>query len=152
MALLRRFSFAVPRKTRTRWSTTLNQVFAGTLILAISVAFLIGIVRMGQDFGQLWTDDLEAGLRRILIDALVLLAVMEVLKTSFVYFNYGRIRVIYLVETVLIVMLSEVMTLWFKGTSLEQALNLILFLATLTAIRASTIYFSGKKWHAPLGA
>jgi uncharacterized membrane protein (DUF373 family) len=44
----------------------------------------------------------------------MLLALVEVLKTTVTYFQEGCIKVTFIVNTVLVIMLTEVISQWFK--------------------------------------
>ncbi|HLG22307.1 MAG TPA: phosphate-starvation-inducible PsiE family protein [Candidatus Manganitrophaceae bacterium] len=101
-----------------------------------------GIVKTFIDLHLLFSEEVEVASRRILIDILILLAVVEIFKTTFTYFTEGRVKVTYIVDTVLVVMLSEVITLWFKGGEMLPYLALALLLSALGLIRVIAIRFS----------
>ncbi len=121
----------------TRYTLLLLRALIGIILLA----FLIGILKTAIDLLLLF-GNLENALRQILVDALTLLAVVEVLKTINGYLSNGRVRVTFIVDTVLIVMLNEVISLWFKGTTIQNTLPLILILFSLIAIRTIAIRYS----------
>ena len=85
------------------------------LIVSILLAFLAGTIWSFWDLKLFISSNLQLASRTIIIDVLTLLAIVEVLKTTFVYFSEGRVRVSYIVDTVLVVMLTEVMELYSKS-------------------------------------
>ncbi len=92
-------------------------------------------------FGQ----SLEVGLRKIIVDVLILLAVVEIFKTAFTYFTEGRVRVTYIVDTVMVVMLSELISIWFRDESTIKIATLVGILFSLILIRILAISFRPKK-------
>ena len=112
------------------------------LMLVILLSLLAGVARMARDLSLLWTIELEAALRRIIIDALILLAVVEVFRTVLAYFTEGRVKVTFIVDTVLMVMITEVISLWFKGGGWEKFVSIALLLVTLGIMRIMAIRYS----------
>ena len=78
----------------------------------------------------------------LIVDTLTLLAVVEVLKTTLTYCSDGRVRVTFIVDTVLVVMLTEIISRWFTGGDWRQfailgAILLLLGLMRIMAVRYS---------------
>jgi uncharacterized membrane protein (DUF373 family) len=110
----------------------------GVILLALSA----GVLKTAWDLHLFWADDLEVAVRRIIIDVLILLAVVEVFRTLLAYFTEGRVKVTFIVDTVLVVMLTEVISLWFKGGTWETFGSIALLLATLGMMRFVTVRYS----------
>lgn len=104
------------------WTTGIRLVLSG-LILTILVALAGGVVKTFLDIRLLFTNAVEDALRQIIVETLILLAVVEVFKTTVAYFSEGRVKVTFIVDTILVVMLTEVISQWFKGS---QPANLAL--------------------------
>ena len=85
------------------------------LILTILLGLAGGVVKTFLDLRLLLSADMEVALRQVLVDTLTLLAVVEVLKTTLAYCSDGRVRVTFIIDTVLVVMLTEVISRWFTG-------------------------------------
>jgi uncharacterized membrane protein (DUF373 family) len=82
------------------------------LILTILLGLAGGVVKTFLDLRLLLSADVEVALRQVLVDTLTLLAVVEVLKTTLAYCSEGRVRVTFIIDTVLVVMLTEVISRW----------------------------------------
>ena len=117
------------------------KILARLLISVVLIGFIIGIGKMLFDFQILINGTIEEGLRQMLLNALNLFAVIEVVRTGLSYLRDGRVRVRYVVDTVLIVMLNEIIALWFKGNT-DAYLPLIAILLTLAILRVVAIRFS----------
>jgi uncharacterized membrane protein (DUF373 family) len=112
------------------------------LILTILLALTGGVIKTLLDLTLLLHNPVEVALRQIIIDTLILLAVVEVFKTTLTYFSEGRVKVTFIVDTILVVMLTEVISEWFKGVHVEQFVVLGVILLALAAIRVLAVRFS----------
>src|SRR2546425_389337 len=77
------------------------------LLLLILATLAGGIFAVAWELRRLFVDDVELVLRHVLIGILILLAVVEVFKTSLAYLTEGRVKVTFIVDTILVVMLTE---------------------------------------------
>ncbi|HAP38199.1 MAG TPA: hypothetical protein DCQ94_00430 [Nitrospira sp.] len=109
------------------------------LILTILTALTGGVVKTFLDIGLLLHAPVEIGLRQIIVDTLILLAVVEVFKTTVTYFSEGRVKVTFIVDTILVVMLTEIISLWFKEADQAKLVSLGAILLALGAIRVLAV-------------
>jgi len=119
-----------------------TQLVLSLLIVTILIGLAGGVMKTFIGLRLLWTADLEIGLRHLIVSTLTLLAVVEVLKTTLAYFSEGRVRVTFIVDTVLVVMLTEVISLWFTGGEWQKLALLAGILLTLGLIRVVAVRFS----------
>jgi uncharacterized membrane protein (DUF373 family) len=112
------------------------------LALTILLALTGGIVKTFLDLRLLLSVDLEVALRQVLVDTLMLLAVVEVLKTILAYCSDGRVRVTFIIDTVLVVMLTEVISRWFTGGDWHQFAVLGGILILLCFMRIVAVRYS----------
>jgi len=112
------------------------------LTLTILVGLAGGVVKTFLDLRLLLSVDVEVALRQVLVDTLTLLAVVEVLKTTRAYCTDGRVRVTFIIDTVLVVMLTEVISRWFSGGDWHQFAILGSILITLGLMRIVAVRYS----------
>jgi len=117
-------------------------VLLNLLMAVILLAILGGIIKTFLGLQLLFENDVTYALSHILLDVLIILAMVEVLRTVNGYLADGRVRVTFIVDTVLIVMLNEGMSLWFKGADMTKIINLILIILCLIVVRILAIRFS----------
>ncbi|HZC82445.1 MAG TPA: phosphate-starvation-inducible PsiE family protein, partial [Nitrospiraceae bacterium] len=98
-----------------------------------------GVVKTFLDLRLLFNNPVEVALRHVIVDTLILLAVVEVFKTTLTYFTEGRVKVTFIVDTILVVMLTEVISQWFQGGDLIQFAVLGGILVTLVVIRVLAV-------------
>jgi uncharacterized membrane protein (DUF373 family) len=114
------------------------------LIFTILAALTGGVVKTFLDLRLLLDNPVEVALRQVIVDTLTLLAVVEVFKTTLTYFAEGRVKVTFIVDTILVVMLTEVISQWFKGGALTQLAVLGGILLTLGAMRVLAVRCSPR--------
>lgn len=128
----------VDRDSTTFWIKGIKLVLS-LLILTILAALLGGVVKTFLDLRLLFDSPVEVALRHVIVDTLILLAVVEVFKTVLTYFTEGRVKVTFIVDTILVVMLTEIISQWFKGADVTNLAVLGGILVTLAVIRVLAV-------------
>lgn len=134
-------ALATPPDMMQVWEAAIRFTLS-LLIITILIGLVGGVLKTFLDLRLLLSTDVEVALRHILVDALTLLAVVEVLKTTLTYCSDGRVRVTFIVDTVLVVMLTEIISRWFSGGEWQQFAVLGGILITLGAIRVVAVRYS----------
>ena len=112
------------------------------VIVTLLMALTGGVLKTFWDIRLLLDHEVEIALRQVIVDTLILLAVVEVLKTTLTYFSEGRVKVTFIVDTILVVMLTEVISQWFKGGDWQALVVLGGILLTLGAVRVLAVRWS----------
>ncbi|MGC8501216.1 MAG: phosphate-starvation-inducible PsiE family protein [Leptospirillia bacterium] len=86
-------------------------------------------------------------LKSMIVNILLLLALLEVSRTILTYFTLGRVKVTYIVDSVLAVLLSETLVTWFSNEPLSRYIELVMVLLALTILRVIAI-----RYHPSTGA
>ncbi len=117
------------------------------ILLTISVVvFVAGGIKMVLEFIGLWTAPLQVGIQAIVIDILALLALFEIYLTILTYFKESRVKVTYVIDSVFIIMLTELLKLWFgRQATVQNCGVMIAALLSLAVIRLLAIRFSPSK-------
>ena len=115
--------------------STLIRVVLNMLLIIIVIALLVGTYKSGYDLITSLHDPLETLLQRILLDVVFILALVEVSITVLGYLKDGHVHVRYIVDTVLIIMLNEVVSLWFKHPNLQTAIGISIVIIALGTVR-----------------
>ena len=124
------------------------KVILSLLIVTILTALAGGVLMTFVGLELLFSQPLEIVLRQVIINTLILLAIVEVLKTTLTYFSEGRVKVTFIVDTILVVMLTEVISQWFKEAHLMQWGILGGIILTLALTRVVAVQWSPTKTEA----
>lgn len=108
------------------------------ILLTISWAVVKTILELRVIFGK----DIHDALQLVMVNSLTILALLEVFRTSLAYFSEGRVKVTYIIDTVLVVILTEVMVFWFKDIEYLKIIMVIALVLSLIAARIMAIRFS----------
>ena len=120
----------------------LIRILTGLLIVVLCAWMLVGginmVLALGNAFGGGWASAAE----HAIINALILLALLEVIRTLQAYLKLGRVRVTFILDTALVVLISELMGLWFREYAPEKVLLGLGVIVTLVVLRIVTAKFS----------
>ncbi|MFZ5876041.1 MAG: phosphate-starvation-inducible PsiE family protein [Nitrospirota bacterium] len=123
------------------WTTAIKTVLS-LLLGLILLTLLIGVAAVGLELLALGTASVDEVLQHVLIGVLMLLAIVEVFRTTLAYLTEGRVKVTFIVDTILVVMLTEILSLWLKGGEGTTFTLLLSVIAVLSGVRILAIRFS----------
>ena len=112
------------------------------VILTLLAALAGGTLKTCWDIRLLIDHSAEVVLRQIIVNTLILLAIVEVFNTTVAYFREGRVKVTFIVDTILVVMLTEVISQWFTGGDWHALMVLCGVLLALEIIRVMAVQWS----------
>ncbi len=124
------------------------KVVLSLLIITILLGLTGGVFRIFLNLQTLFSHPIEQAMRHLIVDALIILAIVEVFKTTLTYFSEGRVKVTFIVDTILVVMLTEIISKWFSGAPPSQWMTLGGILLTLGIIRIVAVQWSPTKTEA----
>ena len=128
----------------TRFFETSARALLSLLIVAILLAILAAIIGTFHDLRLVMGGDFHGAFRTILVDVLTVLAIVEVLRTALAYFTEGRVKVTYIIDTVLVTVLTEVMAFWYREMDWEKVAMVIALVLSLAAVRIIAVRFSPR--------
>lgn len=128
----------------TRFFETSARVMLSLLIVAILITVLAGIGWTFYDLRLVFRQEIQGAIRTLLVDMLMVLAVVEVLRTALAYFTEGRVKVTYIIDTVMVTVLTEVMAFWYKEMEWEELGMVIALVLSLAFIRIIAVRFSPR--------
>lgn len=123
------------------WSRGIKGVLS-LVILTLLTALTGGALKTLWEIRLLIDHPAEVVLRQVIVNTLMLLALVEVFKTTVTYFREGRVKVTFIVDTILVVMLTEVISQWFKGGDWQPLAILCIILLILGIVRIMAVRWS----------
>ncbi len=117
------------------------------LLLALLGGIGVGVMQTFIDLKSCLHEILEGGglhhaIKPLLIDALSILAMLEVFRTAMAYFTEGRVKVTLIIDTVLVSVLTEVLAFWYRDMETSRMLMVIALVISLMVVRVMAIRFS----------
>ncbi len=129
----------------TRYWIKGMKVILNLLIVTILAILLVGVLKAFVDLWSVFHVPVEQVLRQAIVTSLLLLALVEVFKTCLAYLTEGRVKVTFIVDTILVVMLTEVISQWFKDGDLIRLAALGGILLVLGGMRILAVRWSPAK-------
>jgi len=121
----------------------------------ISIVFLLMVLlatitwaafRMMLDLKAIFSGGIHEALKTVMVNSLTILALLEVFMTTLAYFEEGRVKVTYIIDTVIVVIVAELMVFWFKEIEFVRIAMFIVLVLALIAARILAIRFSPAKY------
>ncbi len=131
------------------WSRGMKGVLSLVLLILL-IALTGGALKTLWEIRLLIDLSVEVVLRQVIVNTLMLLALVEVFKTTGTYFREGRVKVTFIVDTILVVMLTEVISQWFRGGDWRPLTALLGILVILSVVRIIAVRWSptiGPRFH-----
>lgn len=129
----------------TVYFSTAIRFLLNVLLLITFAALAVGTWKAGIDLYHGINKPLEFILQHMLLDIIFIVALVEISITILGYLKDGSVHVRYIVDTILIIMLNEVVNVWFNHPRFSEVAGLALIIATLTAVRIMVIQFAPKE-------
>lgn len=134
----------------TRFFEISARVLLSLLITAILLAILAGIIYTFYDLRLIFTTEFHTAFRTFLVDVLTVLAIVEILRTALAYFTEGRVKVTYIIDTVMVTVLTEVMAFWYKEMDWQRLAMVIILVLSLALVRVIAVRYSPRSHRAEL--
>ena len=112
------------------------------IMLVAGLWMLAGIVQLLVQLPAVFTHDWISAAENMIVGSLVLLALLEVVRTLQAYLTLGRVRVTFILDTALVVLIGELMGLWFREYVPEKVLLNLGVIVSLVVLRIVTTRFS----------
>lgn len=126
----------------TDWHTRTIQLTVGILMMALYLWIGAGILSLVWNLQNVlkhgWTNIAE----HIIIDVVLILALLELIRILQSYLALGRVKVTFILDVALVVLIGELIGLWYKEYTLIEVGLHIIVIAILTLLRIVSIRFS----------
>lgn len=129
---------------------TICRTLLSLLLVVLLAGMAFGIIRTGLDLlneiGHLFAaPGLHTALKDLVINVLMVLAVVELFRTVKAYFTEGRLKVTYIIDTALVVVITEIMGFWYREIEVARVALAIALVLALMFVRIMAIRFSPKR-------
>ena len=129
---------------------TLCRALLSLLLVVLLAGMAYGVARSAFDLfaasgHMLSGSGLHEALKELVMNVLMVLAVVELFRTVKAYFSEGRVKVTYIIDTVLVVVITEIMGFWYRNVEVERVVLALAVVVVLMAVRIMAIRFSPKR-------
>lgn len=129
----------------SRFFEMTSRALISLVVVVIFVAILAGTVYTVYDLRLIFAAPFHEAFRTILIDILTVLAILEILRTALAYYTYGRVKVTYIIDAVLVTTLTEILAFWYREIEWQKLGMALALVLSLAFVRIIAIQFSPLK-------
>ncbi len=116
--------------------------FIGILMIAIYLWMASGFINLLIGLYHSYPDNWSHGAQEMIKDTVIILASFELIRVFQSYLLIGRVKVTFILDVALVVLIGELISLWYAEYSTNEVLLSIFVITTLIALRIITTKFS----------
>jgi uncharacterized membrane protein (DUF373 family) len=129
-----------------RFYTLMIRFLVGVLMICLGLWLASGIVSLGYhlylSLSQGWVHQAE----KMIVDVVIIMAVLELVRTLQSYLELGRVKVTLILDAALVVLIGELISLWYRDYTTTEVLLSLAVIGLLTLLRIVTAKFSPETW------
>ncbi|MCU7852334.1 MAG: phosphate-starvation-inducible PsiE family protein [Candidatus Thiodiazotropha sp. (ex Monitilora ramsayi)] len=120
----------------------MTRLLVGGLIVCLGLWIIAGVIHLGYMLYLALIGEWSHEAEKMIVDAVIILAILELVRTLQSYLELGRVKVTLILDAALVVLIGELISLWYREyTALEVLLSLAV-IVLLTLLRILTARFS----------
>lgn len=116
--------------------------FIGILMIAIYLWMAAGFINLLVSLFHSYPDKWSHGAEGMIKDTVIILASFELIRVFQSYLLIGRVKVTFILDVALVVLIGELISLWYAEYSTSEVLLSIFVIGSLIALRIITTKFS----------
>jgi len=124
------------------WHSHIVGFFIGILMITIYLWMTLGIIHLLLNLYQSFPDNWSHGAEVMIKDIVVILATLELIRVFQTYLLMGRVKVTFILDVALVVLIGELISLWYREYSTNEVFMSTFVISILIALRIVTTKFS----------
>lgn len=124
------------------WHSYIIGFFVGTLMITIYLCMMAGVISIFIHLYHSFFGDWSHIAEYIIKDVLIILALLEFIRVLQSYLILGRVRVTFIIDVALVVLIGELIGFWYQKVNIPEILIGIGVITALIALRTVTSQFS----------
>lgn len=124
------------------WHSRIIGFLVGMLMVSIYLWILSGFINLLHNLYLSVLTDWTHGAEKMIKDVVILLATLELIRTFQSYLILGRVKVTFILDAALVVLIGELISLWYGDYEVTEVLVNISVISILTLLRIVTTKFS----------
>jgi uncharacterized membrane protein (DUF373 family) len=118
------------------------KVLIGLLMISLGLWLVTGIFSLFKHMLVAVTGSWGHEAEKIIVDVVIILAILELVRTLQSYLELGRVKLTLILDASLVVLIGELISLWYRDyTTIEVMLSMGV-ITMLTLLRIVTVKFS----------
>ncbi len=124
------------------WHSKVIGLLVGVLMIMIYIWMVAGILSLGSHLIESSISSWSRGAEEMIKEVVIIIASLELIRTLQSYLKLGRVKVTFILDAALVVLIGELISLWYRDYSITGVMANIGVLSALTILRIITTKFS----------
>ncbi|MEJ2406369.1 MAG: phosphate-starvation-inducible PsiE family protein [Candidatus Thiodiazotropha sp.] len=125
-----------------RTFNTMTRLLISGLMVCLGLWITGGIAQLLHQLYVAATGEWSLGAQKMITDVVVILAILELIRTLQSYLELGRVKVTLILDAALVVLIGELISLWYSEYTEREVLLSLAVIALLTLLRIVTMRYS----------
>lgn len=125
-----------------KWHLRIVGFFIGVFMIAIYLWMAYGFINLLLNLYNSYPDNWSHGAEVMIKDIVIILALLELIRVFQAYLLMGRVKVTFILDVALVVLIGELISLWYREYSMEEVFVSTFVISVLVVLRIVTIKFS----------
>ena len=130
-----------------RFFSRMIRVLVGGLMICLGLWLAGGIIKLTYHLYLTWSGDWTHQAEQMVVDVVINLAILELVRTLQSYLELGRVRVTLILDATLVVLIGDLIGLWYREYAPTEVLLSLAVIGLLTLLRIVTVKFSPETWN-----
>ena len=118
------------------------RLMIGLLMICLNLWLAAGIFSLVQHLWVAITGVWGHEAEKIIVDVVIILAILELVRTLQSYLELGRVKVTLILDAALVVLIGELISLWYRDYTVMEVVLSMGVIALLTLLRIVTVKYS----------
>jgi uncharacterized membrane protein (DUF373 family) len=124
---------------------TMIRILVSGLMVCLGLWITAAILELLYQLYLAITGEWSHGAEKMITDVVIILAILELVRTLQSYLELGRVKVTLILDAALVVLIGELISLWYREYTVQEVLLSLAVITLLTLLRIVTARFSPEK-------
>ena len=124
------------------WHSKIIGVLVGVLMICIYLWIIGGVTNLLRHLFEFAISNWTHGAEAMIKDVVIMLAALELIRTLQSYLSVGRVKVTFILDAALVVLIGELISLWYGDYTISQVVVNVTVISVLTGLRIITTKYS----------
>jgi uncharacterized membrane protein (DUF373 family) len=111
-------------------------------MICLGLWITVAIVELLNKLYDATTGEWSHGAEKMITDVVIILAILELVRTLQSYLELGRVKVTLILDAALVVLIGELISLWYRDYTTQEVLLSLAVITLLTLLRIVTVRYS----------
>jgi len=124
------------------WHSHITGFLVGILMIGIYLWVFAGFINLLMGLYHSFLNNWSHGAETMIKQTVIILASLELIRTFKSYLIIGRVRVTFILDVALVVLIGELISLWYRDYTTTEVIISVFVISMLVLLRIITTRFS----------